>query len=405
MTPTPRSALVRSLVDAAQGLQRDLRATFGPAFGLRPPVFSPRDGRAWADAPSALAPRPLVVTALSRPTPDAALITLAEPSGAPIRVYPGQFFTLSLPIDGERLRRAYSLCSEAWGEVPEVQICVKRVPGGRVSGWLVDSLTVGARLDVHGPSGDYGLRPDAAAPSQLVLISGGSGVTPHLAMIRAALRHLPQTTLTFVYGSRGPSQALFVDELRDLAASHPGRLTLALFVDDAEGGPWDGGVGRLTEARLMEVLAAHPALQDPAARFGVCGPEGLTEGALAALAKLGVPSANVSVERFTAGARPVQNDAPGLRSPQPVTLRRGEETLTFTAEAGKTLLESAVAAGQRLPWSCGMGGCGACTLRCVSGDVVMQEPNCLTAEERAAGDILTCVGYAAGPLTLELPRR
>ncbi|MBK9645484.1 MAG: 2Fe-2S iron-sulfur cluster binding domain-containing protein [Deltaproteobacteria bacterium] len=69
---------------------------------------------------------------------------------------------------------------------------------------------------------------------------------------------------------------------------------------------------------------------------------------------------------------------------------------------GKTLLESAVAAGLRLPWSCGMGGCGACTVRRVSGDVVMQEPNCLSAAERGAGDTLTCVGYAAGPLTLEL---
>ena len=84
-----------------------------------------------------------------------------------------------------------------------------------------------------------------------------------------------------------------------------------------------------------------------------------------------------------------------------VTLRRGDQTSTFTALPGKTLLESAVAAGVRLPWSCGMGGCGACKVRRVSGDVVMQEPNCLSAAERGAGDTLTCVGYAAGPLTLE----
>ena len=390
------------MLSAAEGLRRDLRAAFGPAFGLRPAVFSRRDGRAWGHA--ALAPRPLVVQALMRPTPDAVVITLADPSGAPICVYPGQFFTLHVPIDGAVYRRAYSLCSEAWGPAPEVQICVKRVSGGRVSGWMVDQLSVGARLDVHGPSGEYGLRPEAPAPSQLVLLSGGSGVTPHLGMIRAALRHLPQTAITFVYGSRSPAQALFLDELRALATSHPAQLTLRLFVDDPEGATWDGGVGPLTEAQITEALAGHDSLRDPAAWFGVCGPEAMSEGAVRALRQLGAPEASVHVERFTAGARPVSADAPGLRAPQPVTLRRGDQTSAFTAQPGKTLLESAVAAGVSLPWSCGMGGCGACAVRRVSGDVVMQEPNCLSAAERGAGDTLTCVGYAAGPLTLELRR-
>jgi len=270
-----------------------------------------------------------------------------------------------------------------------------------VSGFLVDTLTVGARLDVHGPSGDYGLRPEGPAPSQLVLLSGGSGVTPHLGMIRAALRHCPQTSITFVYGSRSPAQALFLDELRALAASYPHRLTLRLFVDDPEGEAWDGGVGPLTEAQITEALAGHAAFTDPAAWFGVCGPEAMSEGAVRALRQLGAPEASVHVERFTAGARPVAADAPGLREPQPVTLRRGAQMSNFTALPGKTLLESAVAAGVNLPWSCGMGGCGACKVRRVSGDVVMQEPNCLSAAERGAGDTLTCVGYAAGPLTLE----
>lgn len=402
MTPPPRSALVRSLITAAEGVRRDLRAAFGPAFGHRVPVFSARDGHAWPAAPPSLTPRTLVVKALTRPTPDAVVITLADPSGAPLRAFPGQFFTLHVPLGGERLRRAYSVCSEAWGEVAELSLCVKRVQGGRVSGQLVDQLTEGARLDVHGPSGDYGLRPEAPAPSQLLLLSGGSGVTPHLAMIRAALRHLPQTTLTLVYGSRRPSQALFIEELRALAAAHPDRLHLRLFVDDDAGEPWAGERGQLTEERLVEVLGGHGALGDPGAWIGVCGPEGLTAGALQALARLDVSAARVHVERFTAGARPVTSDAPGLRLPQPVTLRRGAATWTFTAQPGKTLLESAVAAGVSLPWSCGMGGCGACKVRRVSGDVVLQEPSCLSDDERAAGDTLTCVGYAAGALTLEL---
>lgn len=404
MTPPPRSALVRSLFAAAAGARRDLLAAFGPAFGHRPPAFRRRDGRAWPAVASALTPRTLTVTALRHLTPDAVEITLADPSGASLRAYPGQFFTLHVPVGGAVLRRAYSVCSEAWGEVPSAQVCVKRAQGGRVSGALVDTLRVGDRLDVHGPSGDYGLRPEAPAPSALVLISGGSGITPHLAMIRAALRHLPQTPITLVYASRSPSQALFLDELRALAAAHPQRLTLRLFVDDAEGGPWDGEEGRLTEGRLAEVLADHPARADAGAWFGVCGPEGLMDGALAALRGLGVPEARVFVERFTASARPVSMDNPGLRAPQAVTLRRGEQTLRFTAQPGKTLLESAVAAGVSLPWSCGMGGCGACKVRRVSGDVVLQEPSCLSAAEREAGDTLTCVGYAASALTLELPR-
>ncbi|MBK7760880.1 MAG: hypothetical protein IPI35_31605 [Deltaproteobacteria bacterium] len=143
-----------------------------------------------------------------------------------------------------------------------------------------------------------------------MLLSGGSGVTPHLGMIRAALRHLPQTAITFVYGSRSPAQALFLDELRALATSHPAQLTLRLFVDDPEGATWDGGVGPLTEAQITEALAGHDSLRDPAAWFGVCGPEAMSEGAVRALRQLGAPEASVHVERFTAGARPVSADAP-----------------------------------------------------------------------------------------------
>jgi ferredoxin len=112
----------------------------------------------------------------------------------------------------------------------------------------------------------------------------------------------------------------------------------------------------------------------------------------------GLATGRLHEERF--GAPEARTEARGAETPQPMTLRRGQASRTLVVQAGQTLLDAAVAGGEPMPFSCAMGGCGACKMLCVDGEVAMEEPNCLSPAERAEGYVLTCVGRPLGPVTL-----
>jgi ring-1,2-phenylacetyl-CoA epoxidase subunit PaaE len=377
-------------------LRRDVSTLVRGLLGHTPPPLVSRSHRRAADAapPStataiaagaATLARTVVVESVRRETADAVSLTLVDPTGAPLAFRPGQFFTIEVTIDGQRLRRAYSASSDA-REPGRVTITVKRVAGGRVSTFLTERAAVGDRLGLLGPSGDFTL--DAAAPpAHVVAIAGGSGITPIVAIARS-LVDLPATRLTLVYGNRDRASVIFADELATLAAG--GRLTVDHVLDDA-GGP-------LTEPTIAARLDALAVTDDDATVYMLCGPDPMMAAARAALTARGVPSARVREERFFAPARPTAATAA-----QPLTIRRGGAVTQAIVRPGDTLLDAGLAAGVPLKLSCAMGGCGACAVTLVAGSVAMDEPNCLTVGERAAGTVLACVARPTAPCTIEAP--
>jgi ferredoxin len=139
--------------------------------------------------------------------------------------------------------------------------------------------------------------------------------------------------------------------------------------------------------------------EDPP-RFFVCGPAPMMAAVRAALAHAGVENERIAEERFLSPA----DRAPAAPSaPQPITVRRRGVLRTFHTRAGETILDAATRNGVDMPSSCTMGGCGACRCRAVEGKVDVEAPSCLTDAERAEGFVLTCVGRAASPVTLEVP--
>jgi len=399
----------RRLRETFSQLRRDLRMVADGWRGKRVSEALRRAPRGPTSvsqvAPSrGLATREVVVAARIQETPEAVTLVLEDPSGAPFVFDPGAFFTVLVELDGEELRRAYSASSSP-GDRDRLALTCKRVVGGRVSSYLNERVQVGARLRLLGPAGAFVLRADPEQRRRIVLIGGGSGITPLMSMIRTLLEVETDTEMALIYGNRSQGSIIFNERLAQLASAHPGRLHLHHRLEDPPA-LWRGGVGRLDTLGLSATIEQLP--WEPAAVDGwyVCGPEPILVAARELLREeLDVPADKLHEERFTAPERRQTAPTRGAVA-APVTIRRrGQPTtegVTVIVPAGSTLLDAANAAGERLPFSCAVGGCGACRVRVTAGDIVMDEPNCLSVEERAAGYVLTCCGAPQGPCSIEV---
>jgi len=323
---------------------------------------------------SAVKPRPLRVVSVERSELDVT-VWLANPGAAPFE--PGQFLTLEVTVEGKKLRRAYSISSDP-ASPDQLRLTIRRVTGGVVSNHLHKTLAPEQVLRVLGPSGRFVWTADGST-APLLLVGGGSGLTPLMAILYAALERSRQP-IHLVYANRTAQSGLYGDELGDLVGKHGDRLTVTPVVGDLT-------AEHLTGAKLApQELEAY-----------VCGPDGLMDLATDTLAGQGVGPGRIHTERFHSPA--AANEVVVTR-PQPATFQHAGRVIETTVRSGETLLEAGLRAGADLPFSCAMGGCGACRMKLHTGTVMMAEPHCLTAEERAAGMVLTCVAKPTGPCTV-----
>ncbi len=357
---------------------------------------------------SATVGRPMRVERVVQETNDAVSIYLAEVNGAPLRFAAGQFLSFDLVIAGEKLRRAYSIAAPAEGAGSDApHVTIKRVADGRASNYLNEQATVGMHLDAFGPSGNFTLeRIDrlAAAPDVL-LVAGGSGITPIISLAATWLHRHQAGRATLIYGNRSERDVIFAERLRELVATYAGRLVVDHVLAEPEG-VWEDvevATGILDAATLgarLDALGVDPAT---AAGCYICGPTPMMDAARELLRGRGVSASRLHEERFS---RPEHREsAVGSAIPEPMTIRTADGTRTAVVKPGQTLLEAGLGASIQMPFSCAMGGCGACAMVCTEGEVAMEEPNCLSEAERARGEVLTCIGYPKGPVFLRFPER
>ena len=342
------------------------------------------------------------VVEVVRETLDAVSLVLEDPTGAPIPFVPGQFFTLLVRVgaEGEVLRRAYSASSDAH-DASRVAVTVKRVASGVVSNHVNDHVRQGDLLQVLGPSGSFTAPANGGGERHLVLLAGGSGITPMMAIARTLLVAEPATRITLVYGNRGVGDVIFRGALGELERAHGARFRVRHVLSHPPQG-WQGGVGMLEEEVVHAELGALGSLESlEGAHFFVCGPEPMMKASRAALRALGVPDARVLEERF---------NMPHLRA-RPTAADGGTQLLTIRASGGarevyvapeQTMLEAGLSSGIAMDYSCAMGGCAACKVRLCEGEVEMEEPNCLTAAERSQGYVLACIARVKTAATIAL---
>jgi ferredoxin-NADP reductase len=228
------------------------------------------------------------VAALRDETESVRTFALALPTWAGHR--PGQHLDLRLTAeDGYSVERSYSIASEP-ERAPEVDITVERIPDGEVSPFLHDVVVPGDRLEVRGPIGGYFVW-EGTQPEPLLLVGGGSGVVPLMAMIRHRARAGVTNPARLLLSSRGPDEIIFRDELDQLATDGFSVIhTLTRFQPPG----WTGYARRIDQAMLTEVLAPL----GPAPRAFICGPTSLVEAAANALVQIGLAPSQIRTERF-----------------------------------------------------------------------------------------------------------
>lgn len=350
----------------------------------------------------------LTVVALTQETPDAITIHLQRPDGQPMPSRPGQFLTLLLPCGpgGKKERRAYSLSSMPQ-EAPRLSVTVKRVPGGLVSNYLLDTVKVGQEIEVMAPLGHFALTPSPQVSRSLVLIGAGSGITPLMAMLKAVLATEPNSKVLLVYGNRNEDSVIFKQQLETLEAGSNGRLQVEhVYSQPLRPGGTHQHTGRLNRTTLLRILELRHEAPAAQAEYYMCGPDGMMAEARAALDLLGVPDAQIHRESFVAAEVPEapqgQPVAQGDVSVAATDVPAGARVVTIvyegseykvTVPANKTILETALDQDIDLPYSCQAGLCTACRGKCVSGKVHLDEREGLSDSEIKQGYILVCVGH------------
>ncbi len=337
---------------------------------------------AWARVPRLTTSqmRDVVVEKVIRETADTVSLYLRPEDSSPVHYRTGQFITCCLTIDGEEYRRAYSI-----SDVPargRLRITIRQVEGGVVSNHVQHRLREGDRFRMLGPSGDFVLAPDM---DQCVFIAAGVGITPIRGLAEELVRRSPGHKATLIYACRTEQDIIFREELDALAAGHE-NLALHYVLSRQKKG-WQGERGRLTAERLTTLLQDADTAQR--AHYFVCGPQGFMDMAEATLRGMGVPAARLHSERFLS-AHQVRKTLPD--TPQTVHFVRSGKTVT--AQPGETLLEAGLRAGVPLSYSCQVGGCGHCRVQVAEGEVVSDEPNCLSPEEYQQGYRLACLSHA-----------
>ncbi|MEM9194738.1 MAG: ferredoxin--NADP reductase [Myxococcota bacterium] len=395
--------LPRRVVRRGETTLRDLRMVRDTLVGTKPSPLVRRPPGAPAGDLVELRPRrtkktappntgrPIGIREVRRETDDAVTLLFDDP-GVVGEYRAGQFLTLEFLIDGIPVRRAYSL-SSAPGEA-EVGVTVKRIPDGVMSGFIHRKVVAGATLRVLGPSGSF-VRAQPERP--LLCFAGGSGITPVYSIIKDTLARHPEAEVLLVYGSRCPADIIFERELRALAEEHP-NFQIDFLVDEGE--QWSGAVGQLDREGCRERITALGVDLGVSREVFLCGPEPMRDGVRTCLEELGVPSTSIREEVFLSPRAPRKNGRVGPTQPVPVIFDILGERTRVETKPQETLLDAGRAAGLDLKFSCAMGGCGACKVRLVEGEVDVAEPNCLTREERADGYVLACVARAQGPCTI-----
>ena len=308
-------------------------------------------------------------------TGDAHSLVFETPEGLTYK--PGQFLTLRLPCGDGTVARCYSL-SSAPGVDQHLQVTVKRVVDGRGSNWVCDTVRVGDEIDVLAPSGTF--TPKDLA-HDLLLLAGGSGITPVMSIIKSTLAQ-GSGRMLLVYANRDEKSVIFHAELRRLVAEHPDRLLVLHWLESVQGLP------SLQPLQEMVRPWAH-------ADAFICGPAPFMDCAADALKGLGFSRDRIHIERFTSLAGDPWTD---VQAAAPVA---GEPTVDLVVELdGQThelqwpesqkLLDFLLEQGLDAPFSCREGACSACGLKLVEGEVVMENNSVLEQEDLDEGWRLAC---------------
>lgn len=335
---------------------------------------------------------PLTVSDIRRETPECVSVafTIPDELTSEFDYKAGQYLTLRATVNGEDIRRSYSLCSAPFEK--EWRVAIKKVEDGRFSTFANKELKVGDTLQVMAPMGGFvgGDKP----VEHIVCFAAGSGVTPIASISKEVLEKYPEALVTMFYGNKSGKDIIFKEELEGLKNLHLTRLRLYHVLSREDFGT-PMFFGRLDAEKCT---AFAKTLFDPKAvdGFYLCGPEPMIRAVSETLQASGTPKDKIHFELFGA-------PTPTISRPEVVRATKRQADLSKVAityddktvsidmlDDGNHILEAALGYGMELPYACQGGVCSTCKCKVTKGEVIMDVNYALEPDEVEAGFVLSC---------------
>ncbi len=317
----------------------------------------------------------------------------------------GQYITIKATVDGQELRRSYSMSSSP--TEGRLAVTVKKVPGGAVSTWLHDTIKAGDALEVAPPEGRFFITLDADKRRTYYLFAAGSGITPLMSIAKTTLEQEPMSTIFMLYGSRNEEQIIFKDELDDMTQRYSGQFFVEYILSQPkkEGGGglfglfkknsvnWSGKTGRVdakSAERYLEENMPHGPETDCV--YFICGPGDMAETVELTVIGRGIEKKQIHTERFVnAGHVPgAASAATASGAGTRLVAHLNGQRIETIVPKGETILDVLVREKYDVPYSCTAGACSTCMAKVTKGNVAMDACYALDDDEVKSGYCLTC---------------
>ena len=331
----------------------------------------------------------LNIKEVKRETKDAVSILFNVPAElqSNYKFVAGQYLNLKLTLDGEEIRRAYSICSSP--ESGELRIAVKAVKNGLFSQFANAKLKAGDTLEVGSPEGKFTFEPHSDRQRNYAAFAAGSGITPVLSIVQSVLLNEPKSTFVLVYGNKTPEETIFHQQLHDLQSQYVGRFFVHYSYTQAK--VENELFGRIEKSSVNFILNnKHKELTFD--KFYLCGPEEMINTVSGVLKEHNVPEKNIKFELFSSSSteNKIQESLGGHSK---ITVLVDDEETIFEMSQKQTILEATLQQGIDAPYSCQGGICSSCLARITSGTAEMKKNSILTDSEIADGLVLTCQAH------------
>ena len=329
--------------------------------------------------------KPLRITRIIQETQDVKTFVLGNNEPLPYKA--GQYLTFVFNINGNEVRRSYSMASSPVLNEP-LSITVKRVQNGLVSRPLFDHANAGDTLMTTGATGFFVLPEKIADEQQLFFMAAGSGIVPIYSLIKTVLHTQPGIKVVLVYSNRSEKDTIYFNELRSLQSRFATSFQLEFLFSLSP----DLARARLNQILLQALLKQYAAVPAEKMLFYLCGPFAYMRMIEIELQTLGFTIDQVRKEQFNT-IKPALRIAPPDTNPHDVEIRIDGHVHHLKVQYPQTILEAAKKKGIVLPYSCEAGKCGSCAATCLQGKVWMMYNEVLLNDEIRKGLVLTCSGF------------
>jgi len=303
---------------------------------------------------------------------------------------PGQYITIKKELNGDEVRRAYSICSSVNSGI--VKVGVKAVEKGLFSVFATTVLKAGDVLEVSSPEGRFNLNLNATHQKKYLAFVAGSGITPVLSMVKSVLETELNSKFVLVYGNKSANSTMFKNEIDNLQEAYPNELSVQyVFSQYQEEGTLFGRI----DISVINFILKNRFKELSFDEFFLCGPEIMIDTIQSNLLEKGYAKDVINFELFSAKSESKYDDnsEENLEGEATVTVILDDEEETFVMDKEKTILEVALKKGLDAPYSCQGGICNTCLAQVKEGSAVMNNNSILSDDEIKSGLILTCQAH------------